>query len=218
MVPNIVLSIFLIFAFVYIIYDSRKVVNLENDTNNESKSKKHENQKNIIYDLDKTLLWEEEYLMIEIIPESNYNLLTDKNTSKGKSIVSYDGIKTESLKIDIEEIAIFLKKVGINKYKKILYLGASSYPEEIKNHNTIAYGCLGDTIFIEYKNNIVEKIWFVSNNKDLNLNPSIVNALNQIGLKYNLILVDYYPITKKIVNLKNLIEVESYLTLIKRIN
>lgn len=101
--------------------------------------------------------------------------------------------------------------------KKIFYSGACAYPEEIKNQNTIAYGCLGDTIFIEYKNGIVENIWFVSYNRKSKLNTEIVNTLNQIGLKYDLLLVDNYPVTEKIVDLKNLDKIESYFKFCKEI-
>jgi hypothetical protein len=168
------------------------------------------------YDEDKTLLWEEEYLMIEIIPATNYEYLIDKNINKSKTLSSYAKIKTETLKIEINEIKEFLEKIGINKYIKIFYLGISDI---VINdfQNTIAYGCLGDTIFIEHKNDIVENIWFVSNNKTSKLNTEIVNTLYQIGLKYGLLLVDNYSVTEKIVDLKNIDEIESYFKFCKEI-
>ena len=130
---------------------------------------------------------------------------------------NYAKIKTKTLKIEINEIKEFLEKIGITKYKKIFYSGACSYPEEIKNQNTIAFGCLGDTIFIEHKDDIVENIWFVSNNKTSKLNTEIINILNKIGLKYDLLLVDNYPVTEKIVDLKNIDEIESYFKFCKEI-
>jgi hypothetical protein len=155
--------------------------------------------------------------MIEIISATNYEYLDDKNIDKCKTLSSNAKIKTETLKIGVDEITGFLERIGINKYKKIFYSGACAYPEEIKNQNTIAYGCLGDTIFVEYKDKIVENIWFVSYNRDSKLNTEIVNTLNQIGLKYDLLLVDNYPVTEKIVDLKNLDEIESYFKFCKEI-
>lgn len=210
MLPNIILFIVIAFAFVYIIYDSKKEIKLENKVKDNLKQTSIKIIEDETYDEDKTLLWEEEYLMIEIIPSSNYNYLVDKNIDKSKALSSYAKIKTETLKIKFSDITEFLKGIGINKYKKIIYFGACENPEEIKDQNTIAYGCLGDTIFIEHKDDIIENIWFVSNNRDTKLNTEIVNLLNQIGSKYDLLLVDNYPVTEKIVNLKNIDEIESY--------
>lgn len=210
MLPNIVLFIVIAFAFVYIIYDSKKEIKLENKVKNDFKPTSIKIIEDETYDEDKTWLWEEEYLMIEIIPATNYEYLIDKNVDKSKALSSNAKIKTETLKIKINEIIEFLEGIGINKYKKIFYSGACAYPEEIKDQNTIAYGCLGDTIFIEYKDDIVENIWFVSYNRTSKLNTEIINILNQIGLKYDLLLVDNYPVTEKIVDLKNIDEVESY--------
>jgi hypothetical protein len=210
MLANIVLFIVIAFAFIYIIYDSKKAIKAENKVGNNKTVTKSQIQKNESYNEDETLLWEEEYLMIEIIPATNYEYLIDKNIDKSKALSSYAKIKTETLKIEINEITEFLEKIGINKYTKIFYSGACAYPEEIKNQNTIAYGCLGDTIFIEYEGEIVKNIWFVSNNSDSKLNTEILNALNQIGLKYDLLLVDSYPVTEKIVDLRNLDNIEPY--------
>ena len=210
MLANIALFIVIALAIIYIIYDSKKAIKEENKIENNTTVTKSQTQKSENHNEDETFLWEEEYLMIEIIPGSNYNYLVDKNIDKSIALSSYAKIKTKTLKIKINEIIEFLEEIGINKYKKIFYLGAYVYPEEIKNQNTIAYGCLGDTIFIEHKDDIVENIWFVSNNRDTKLNTEIVNLLNQIGSKYNLLLVDNYPVTEKIVDLKIIDEIESY--------
>ena len=212
MLPNIVLFIVIAFAFIYIIYDSKKAIKAENKIENDKTVTKSQIQKNNSYNEDETLLWEEEYLMIEIIPAINYEYLVDKNIDRSKALSSYTKFKTETLKIEIKEITEFLEKIGINKYKKISYLGIGDI---VINdcENTIAYGCLGDTIFIECKDKIVENIWFVSYNRTSKLNTEIVNTLNQIGEKYDLLLVDNYPVIEKIVDLRNLDEIESYFKL-----
>lgn len=212
MLPNIVLFIVIAFAFIYIIYDSKKAIKAENKIENDKTVTKSQIQKNKSYNEDETLLWEEEYLMIEIIPAINYEYLVDKNIDRSKALSSYTKFKTETLKIEIKEITEFLEKIGINKFKKISYLGIGDI---VINdcENTIAYGCLGDTIFIECKDKIVENIWFVSYNRTSKLNTEIVNTLNQIGEKYDLLLVDNYPVREKIVDLRNLDEIESYFKL-----
>ena len=209
MLANIVLFIVIAFAFIYIIYDSKKAIKAENKVENNEIVTKSQIQKNESYNDDETLFWEEEYLMIEIIPASNYNYLVDKNIDKSIALSSYAKIKTKTLKIKINEIIEFLEEIGINKYKKISYLGIGDI---VINdcENTIAYGCLGDTIFIEYKDKIVENIWFVSYNRTSKLNTEIVNTLNQIGKKYDLLLVDNYPVREKIVDLRIIDEIESY--------
>ncbi|WP_146603294.1 hypothetical protein [Flavobacterium aquaticum] len=209
MLANIALFIVIALAIIYIIYDSKKAIKAENKVENNTTVTKSQIQKNKSYNEDETLLWEEEYLMIEIIPAINYEYLVDKNIDKSKALSSYTKFKTETLKIEIKEITEFLEKIGINKYKKISYLGIGDI---VINdcRNTIAYGYLGDTIFIEHKDDIVKNIWFVSNNRDTKLNTEIVNLLNQIGSKYDLLLVDNYPVTEKIVDLKIIDEIESY--------
>ncbi len=209
MLTNITLFIIIASAIVYIIYDSKKAIKAENKVENDKTVIKPQIQKIKNFNEDETFLWEDEYLMIEIIPATNYEYLVDKNTDKSKTLSSYTKIKTETLKIEIKEITEFLEIIGINKYKKICYLGIGDIVIN-NNQNTIAYGSIGDTIFIDYKDDIIENIWFVSHNRTSKLNTEIVNLLNQIGSKYNLLLVDNYPVTEKIVNLKNLDEIESY--------
>ena len=104
MLPNIVLFIVIAFAFVYIIYDSKKEIKLENKIKNNLKPTSIKIIEDETYDEDKTWLWEEEYLMIEIIPATNYEYLIDKNIDKSKALSSYAKIKTETLKIEINEI------------------------------------------------------------------------------------------------------------------
>ena len=209
MLANIALFIVIALAIVYIIYDSKKAIKAKNNIENNKTVIKSQIQKSESYNEDETFLWEEEYLMIEIIPAANYEYLFDKNIDKRKALSSYSKIKTETLKIEINEFREFFEGIGINKYTKIFYLGIGDI---VINdcQNTIAYGCLGDTIFIEHKDDIIENIWFVSNNRDTKLNTEIVNLLNQIGSKYNLLLVDNYPVTEKIVDLKIIDEIESY--------
>ncbi len=216
MLANIALFIVIALAIVYIIYDSKKAIKAKNNVENNKTVVKSQIQKSESYNEDETFLWEEEYLMIEIIPAANYEYLFDKNIDKRKAISSYSKIKTETLKIEINEFRDFFEGIGINKYTKIFYLGIGDI---VINdcQNTIAYGCLGDTIFIEHKDDIVENIWFVSNNRTSKLNTEIVNTLNQIGLKYDLLLVDNYTVTEKIVDLKIIDEIESYFKFCKEI-
>ena len=128
MLPNIVLFMVIVFAFVYIIYDSKKEIKLESKVKNNLKPTSIKIIEDENYDEDKTLLWEEEYLMIEIIPAINYEYLVDKNIDRSKALSSYTKFKTETLKIEIKEITEFLEKIGINKYKKISYLGIGDIP------------------------------------------------------------------------------------------
>lgn len=216
MLTNITLFIIIASAIVYIIYDSKKAIKAENKVENDKTVIKPQIQKIKNFNEDETFLWEDEYLMIDIIPATNYKYLVDKNIDKSKALSSYAKIKTKTLKIKVNEIIAFLEEIGINKYTKIFYLGIGDIViNDCKN--TIAYGCLGDTIFIEYKDEIVENIWFVSYNRTSKLNTEIINILNKIGLKYDLLLVDNYPVTEKIVDLKNIDEIESYFKFCKEI-
>ena len=101
MLTNITLFIIIASAIVYIIYDSKKAIKAENKVENDKTVIKPQIQKIKNFNEDETFLWEDEYLMIEIIPATNYEYLVDKNTDKSKTLSSYTKIKTETLKIEI---------------------------------------------------------------------------------------------------------------------
>ena len=103
MLANIALFIVIALAIVYIIYDSKKAIKAKNNIENNKTVIKSQIQKSESYNEDETFLWEEEYLMIEIIPAANYEYLFDKNIDKRKALSSYSKIKTETLKIEINE-------------------------------------------------------------------------------------------------------------------
>ena len=111
MLANIALFIVIALAIIYIIYDSKKAIKAENKVENNTTMTKSQTQERNNYNEEETLLWEEEYLMIEIIPATNYEYLINKNIDKSKALSSYAKIKTETLKIEINEITAFLKKI-----------------------------------------------------------------------------------------------------------
>ncbi len=152
-------------------------------------------------------LLEDDYLMIEIMSSNNLEFakeLIEEIESKTKQI------KTEELNISKNELSDLLKNAKLNEYENISYLWNGKL--EIRKDNKIkAFGNLESAIFFDGKTDKVEHIWLSSHNwEDVN-KTNILNGLNAIGNKYNMILVDTYPIQNKIVNLKNKEEIQNYL-------
>ena len=75
------------------------------------------------------------------------------------------------------------------------------------SNNTIGFGKDYSALFYSYKNEIVENIWMI-NVWDID-NTKVCYALNEIGEKWNLLLMDWEQLY--LVDLKNKNEIEMYL-------
>jgi len=155
------------------------------------------------------LLWEEEFLMIEITSAKNYEIVLEeiqneiRRDSKNKT-------HTSNLNINKTELSKLLSETGLKKYNQISYLGPG-YNKILDNPNSIAYGSLQSAIFFDGKNEVIENIWLSSFNwKEIN-QTNILDGLYALGTKYDMILVDYHPVQNKIINLKNKLDIEKYL-------
>jgi hypothetical protein len=175
-------------------------------------SKKNKYENNII-------LWEDDYLMIEII--SNDNLDFAKKETKrisGFGNENFDGngfteitkvgkypVPTDKLKIQKAELLNILSSTNLPQIQNIYYNGES---KPINLPNTIVFGEYNNGIFIESKDDLVTEIWFSSYNYSEISKTKIIETLNSIGNKYNMILVDWNK--DKVTNLKQIDEINNY--------
>ena len=168
------------------------------------------------------ILWEDDYLMIEIMSNQNLDYSLKETTrinefgkehSNGLGFSAVTEIKkkkveTKDLKIKTKEFVELFDELKINKYPKLLYYGGGE-PEEIKDPSTIVYGKHKTGIFIEEENGIIKNIWFNTYNLE-KLQESKVNlALKEIGEKYDMIMVDFFK--GEVIDLKDQIKIDKYL-------
>jgi len=167
------------------------------------------------------ILWEDDYLMIEIISHDNFDFAKketkrisdfgnenfDGNGFTNITTVGMCPLATEKLKIQKSELLNLLDSVNLTQIKNIYYNGET---KPIKSPKTIVYGGFNNGIFIESKNDLVTEIWFSSYNFSDISKTKIVKGLNAIGNKYNMILVDWNR--EKVIDLKNLDEINNYFT------
>lgn len=156
---------------------------------------------------DSMLLYEGDFLMIEIMPSKNFNFAQEELGF----VKEKESIKINTLEIAINryEVILLLKKIGMKEYNKLTYVGIGE-PQLIENSKTKVFGSLSSAIFFEFKDNFVEYIWFASYNRKQIKQTKIIEGLNLIGKKFDLIMVDFNDTSKEIINLKKLDEIENY--------
>lgn len=168
------------------------------------------------------ILWEDDYLMIEIMSNQNLEYAQHETTrinefgkehSDGLGFNAVTEIKkkkleTKDLKIETRKFVKIFDELKTQKYQKLLYYGGGE-PKEIKDPNTLVYGKHKTGIFIEEENGLIENIWFNTYNWE-DLEKTKINlALKKIGDKYDMIMVDFFK--GEIINLKNQYEIDKYL-------
>lgn len=167
------------------------------------------NQRLIDTELSTMLLWEDDYLMAEIMTSKNLDF-AKKQVGEIEQSTEIKQIKTEELGISKSELSDLLKSAELNEYDKISYAGIGE-PQILENPKSRAFGDLSSAIFFDGEADKVEHIWLSSLNWTEVNKTNILNGLNTIGNKYDMILVDIYPIQNKIVDLKNKTEIQKYL-------
>ena len=163
------------------------------------------------------LLWEDDYLMAEIMSSDNLEF-AKKQIGEIKDESELKKKETKELEISKTELSDLLKNAELKEYEKISYAGIGE-PQILENPKTRAFGDLSSAILFDGKADKVEHIWLSSHNWTEVNKTNILNGLNAIGNKYDMILVDIYPIQNKIVDLKNKAEIQDYLDIyINRFN
>ena len=155
------------------------------------------------------LLWEDDYLMVEIISSNNLDF-AKKQIGEISDSTEIKQIETKEMEIPKTELSDLLKNAKLNEYKKISYVGIGE-PHILENTKTRAFGDLSSAIFFDGETDKVEHIWLSSHKWSEVNKTNILNGLNAIGKKYDMILVDIYPIQNKIIDLKDKTEIQKYL-------
>jgi hypothetical protein len=178
---------------------------------NGNKAKKviqNQNKTSAITDYSTMVLWEDDYLMVEIISADNLNF-AKKQIGELTHAEDFKKIETVDLKISKTELSAVLESSGLKEFEKIMYAGIGE-PHIMENPKTRAFGDLHSAIFFDGPADEVEHIWLSSENWTEINKTYLLNGLHAIGTNYNLILVDVYGIQNKIVDLKDRTEIQNY--------
>ena len=114
---------------------------------------------------------------------------------------------TESLKIPFINLITDCENIGIKCIDKIESEYNGSYPIYIPESNITGFGSSleGCIIFSKTKNNIIDHIWLEGN-----FNNKIIEILYHIGLKYEMILIDW--ISREIIDLTDKNSIRQFIT------
>eukprot|EP01093_Parvamoeba_rugata_P007417 TRINITY_DN2194_c0_g2_i1.p1 TRINITY_DN2194_c0_g2~~TRINITY_DN2194_c0_g2_i1.p1 ORF type:complete len:200 (+),score=34.50 TRINITY_DN2194_c0_g2_i1:1437-2036(+) len=168
------------------------------------------------------LLWEDDYLMVEIMSSKNLEYAlketgrisefaekhSDGNGFSEITAIKQKPIETKQLEINEKEFVELLNSVGIEKYPKLTYAGIGE-PQIIENSKTKAFGSYSSAIFYDVENNKIEHIWFSTYDWKNIQKTKIADGLNAIGEKYDMIMVDFA--SEEVIDLKKKPEIEKYL-------
>jgi hypothetical protein len=187
--------------------------------NNNQESKQHDEKpypyKDILH------LWEDDYLMIEILPRENLDFI--KNETRricdfGKE--HYDGmgfsditpigekpVKTIEKLINISEIQSLFFESGLERIYKFHMQGVGLLEGK---DAPIGYGAMNFAIMCNEQNGLLKDIWINNFPRDLEDQCKFKKALQLIGQNFNFILVDWFKC-----QYYNLFEKESIEELIK---
>jgi hypothetical protein len=176
--------------------------------NKAKKAIQNQNKTSVITDYSTMVLWEDDYLMVEIMSADNLNF-AKKQIGEITHTEDFKKIDTVDLKISKTELSALLESSGLIEFEKIMYAGIGE-PHLMENPQTRAFGDLHSAIFFDGATEEVEHIWLSSENWTEINKTHLLNGLHAIGTNYNLILVDFYRIQNKIVDLKDKTEIQNY--------
>jgi len=160
---------------------------------------------------------EDDYCQVQLLPKENYfELLKQAENVDDFSEEHFDGtgftdimVRDESTfklcnkSIQIKELDGILESIELPKHIEV---STGITPSEMESKNTIGYGENYNGIFYDFEDGIVQNIWS-SNLVSLD-SVHLQKALNQIGVKWKLLLMDWNSLT--LVDLQNTAQIEKY--------
>ncbi|KXX71304.1 hypothetical protein [Flammeovirga sp. SJP92] len=162
---------------------------------------------------------EDDYLQVEIVPNENFKeLISQAENIKYFEGSNYteDGYKDiivrdekeyllKQREIDPKNLDIIFSKLSLDRSEEI---STGIIPGEFICKDTIGYGEDYNGIFFNYKTDYVTNIWVVGTPDVEKVN--LIQVLNEIGVKWNLLLMDWN--TLELIDLKSIEHIEKYLS------
>lgn len=161
---------------------------------------------------------EDDYKQVEIVPSENFGELikqaenvqdfAEKHFDGGAftdiMIREENGFKLKNRGIKPRELDLILLHLPINKYTEV---STGIRPGEMNSENTYGYGENYNGIFFDFEFDSVTGIWIVGSPEVQN--KEFVQVLNNIGNKWNLLLMDWNSL--ELIDLKDKEQIENYL-------
>lgn len=161
---------------------------------------------------------EDDYRQVEIVPSENFNeLMKQAENIQDFAEKHFDGIgytnimlredKGVILKdrgISVTELETVLLKLSLQKHTQVR---TGIRPGEFLSENTFGYGKNYHGLFFEFESDTVLNIWIagiIPVDKE-----KVIETLNEIGLKWNLLLMDWNSC--ELIDLKNKEQIARYL-------
>ncbi|MBO3697721.1 hypothetical protein [Roseivirga sp. E12] len=161
---------------------------------------------------------EDDYRQVEIIPDENFSELikqaenvqdfAEKHFDGGgytdMMVREENGFKLKQRGIKTRELDLILSELPIKRYTEV---STGIRPGEMTSKNTFGYGENYNGIFFDFESDSVTGIWVAGS-------PSVENeefaqALNNIGNKWSLLLMDWNSL--ELIDLKDKEQIEKYL-------
>lgn len=166
------------------------------------------------------LFWEDDYMLKEIFSSKNIAFAKAESARIAKfgeehyegngfteiTVVESCPFPILTSKIKEEDLIDAFEAIGLPKIMDLYYNGKK---KPIENPKTKVYGENLMGIFYETNESLVSNLWFATYDFKNSDKSKIALALNEIGKKFDLILVDWNSC--EIIDLKKTDEIESYL-------
>ena len=143
-----------------------------------------------------------EYRQVELVPCENFQWLTD--ISMKANDPDREGVKLIERNISTLELENIINPLDLDRIQTVLESDGQTKQEQ---RDCIALGKSHEAIFYNFKDNVVQYIWFIghwSMNK-----MKLANFLHEIGIRWNLLLQD--DNLQLTIDLKNRVAIDDYL-------
>jgi hypothetical protein len=204
----IIIAALIIAFFAYVVM--RNSVPEKTSITTKSKTQSSSDSKSIFYH-------EDDYRQVEIVPAENFNELIKqaknvqdfaKKHSVGESytdmMVREDtGYELKRRGIRPTELEAILAQLTLKKFTDV---STGIRPGEMKSENTFGYGENNNGLFFDVKSDTVLNIWIAGSIPADN--EKVVKVLNEIGQKWNLLLMDWNSL--ELIDLKYKEQIEKY--------
>ena len=161
---------------------------------------------------------EDDYQQVEIVPSENFNELIkqaenvqdfaekhfDGSGYTDMMVREDNGFKLKQRGIQPKELDLILSELPIKRYSEV---STGIRPGEMTCENTFGYGENYNGIFFDFESDSVTGIW-ISGTPEV-ASEKYSSVLNDIGNKWNLLLMDWNSL--ELIVLKNKEQVEKYL-------
>lgn len=180
----------------------------------QQKEKKKYEYANILH------IWEDDYLMIEILPMENLNFI--KNETKrikefgmshfdGKgytdiAVIGEKSVKTIEKKIKISQIDQIFNKTDLQKIDKIVMQGVGLLEG---NKAPIGYGSNKFAVILEGKTELLENIWITGRTETEAQRHSLKQGLKEFGIQFEFIGINWFK--SEFYDLNNEKQIENFI-------